>query len=197
MRMGSLYSDEGWLPEEAEICDLSRLEGTCCYCDPQSEAAIRKAIAALPLRALHWIDSGDYHYLTELWMRRLTRPARLVLIDNHPDDQEPAFGGEILSCGGWVAHARRTNKMLDDSSDLLYISIDLDILSPEFARTNWNQGTATLPELLEQLARLTEGKEIAGVDICGGITSAQGGTAEDFTINRRTRETLLSFFKEV
>lgn len=195
--MGSLFSDENWTPDGAIECDLRHLEGTCCYCDSQAESEIEKAIAPLPLRALHWIDSGDYHYLTELWMRKLTSPARLVLYDNHPDDQEPAFGAGILSCGGWVAHSERTNPMLDKESDLLYISIDLDVLSHKSARTNWNQGEMSLPELIDKLSREIDGKEIAGVDICGGITAAKGGTDEDFEINRRTRDALWSFFKVI
>ena len=197
MHMSSLFSDEEWSPEGADHLDLTRLEGTRCYCDPAAEAAICQAIAGLPLRAVHWIDSGDYHYLSELWARKLSSPARLVLFDNHPDDQEPAFGADLLSCGGWVAHARRTNPLLDDSSGLLYISIDIDCLSRDYARTDWSQGETTLPQLLQQLDEVRRGHELAGVDICGGITLSQGGTAEDFAVNRRTRNALLEYFREV
>lgn len=46
--------------------------------------------------------SGDYHYLTALWLRRLTRPVTVVCFDNHPDWdlRPPRFG-----CGGWVNRA--------------------------------------------------------------------------------------------
>jgi hypothetical protein len=76
----------------------------------------------------------------------------------------------------------------------LYISIDLDWLSQDFARTNWNQGIGTLDGLMEILREAVAGNRIAGVDICGGITSAQGGKAEDFAVNRRTRDALQLFF---
>lgn len=193
--MSSVFFDEGWSPEDALELDLRQLEGTSCYCDKEAEAAIEEAFKALPLRALHWIDGGDFHYLSELWMRKLKESAKLLLIDNHPDDQEPSFGGDILSCGGWVAHAKRTNPMIRDTSDLLYVSIDLDWLSTDYARTNWNQGTASIRDLTDLLDRELAGKRIAGVDICGGISSAQGGKAEDFAINRRTRSILLDYFK--
>ena len=197
IKMSSLYADEGWSPEGVPVCDLRHLDGTCCYCDRESEAAICKELDKHPLRAVHWIDGGDFHYLSELWLRRLEEPAQLLLFDNHPDDQEPAFGADILSCGGWVAHARKSNPLLVPESGNIYLSIDLDYLSPEYARTNWNQGDATLQELLDRTEAALEGKKLLGVDICGGITSAQGGKAEDFAINRRTRDILLKYFKAI
>ena len=195
VHMSSLFFDEGWSPEGAIHCDFSEMEGTVCYCDKNAEEQIEERFKTLPLNAIHWIDGGDFHYLTEIWMRRMKEPFSLILIDNHPDDQKPAFGGEILSCGGWVAHSRRTNPLLTDNSDTVYLSIDLDYLNTDYARTNWNQGTATLQELLDMLDTLLYGKKLAGVDICGGITSQQGGTPEDFAINRRTRTALLDYFE--
>jgi arginase family enzyme len=46
--------------------------------------------------------SGDFHYLTALWIRRLGRPVDVVSFDNHPDwDVRPPRWG----CGGWVNRA--------------------------------------------------------------------------------------------
>ena len=194
VHMSSLFSDEGWSPEGAIHIDLQHLEGTCCYCDTASEHAIEDVFKSLPMKAIHWIDGGDYHYLSDIFMRRLESPAKLVLFDNHPDDQEPAFGNNILSCGGWVAHSRQCNQMLQDNADSVWLSIDLDYLSRDYARTNWNQGDATLQELLDTIIAATEGKTVAAVDICGGITTAQGGCAEDFEINLKTRQALQDFF---
>ena len=43
--------------------------------------------------------SGDFHYLTALWVRRVAEPITLVSFDNHPDwDVRPPKWG----CGGWV-----------------------------------------------------------------------------------------------
>ena len=193
--MSSLFSDEGWSPEGAVSVDLRHLEGTTCYCDASAEREIIKALGTLPLNALHWIDGGDFHYLSDIWMRRLDHPVKLVLFDNHPDDQEPAFDGKMLSCGGWVAHSRRFNPMLKDDADDVWLSIDLDYLSRDYARTNWNQGDASLEDLLQRISAAIEGKCLAGVDICGGITSAQGACAEDYAINLRTRKALEDFFR--
>jgi arginase family enzyme len=46
--------------------------------------------------------SGDFHYLTALWVRRVAEPVTLVSFDNHPDwDVRPPKWG----CGGWVNRA--------------------------------------------------------------------------------------------
>jgi arginase family enzyme len=46
--------------------------------------------------------SGDFHYLTGLFLRRLNQPCVLVSFDNHPDwDIRPPRWG----CGGWINRA--------------------------------------------------------------------------------------------
>ena len=43
--------------------------------------------------------SGDFHYLTALWLRRIQQTLTLVCFDNHPDwDMRPPH----WSCGGWI-----------------------------------------------------------------------------------------------
>lgn len=196
MHMGSLFADESWSPEGAVHLDFTSLEGTSCYLDPEAAKTIFEAIKDQPLRALHWIDSGDYHYLTALWLDMLERPAELLLLDHHPDDQAPAFGDGLLSCGGWVDYVRRHNPLLQQGAQEVYLSIDLDYLSRDFARTDWDQGDATLDGLFGDIRKGLAGRTLAGVDICGGISSGKGGTAEDYAVNRRTREALLDFFKD-
>lgn len=46
--------------------------------------------------------SGDFHYLTALWLRRVREPVTVVSFDNHPDwDVRPPR----WACGGWVNRA--------------------------------------------------------------------------------------------
>jgi len=46
--------------------------------------------------------SGDFHHLSGLWIRRLTKPFVLVSLDNHPDwDVRPPYWG----CGAWINRA--------------------------------------------------------------------------------------------
>jgi arginase family enzyme len=49
----------------------------------------------------------------------------------------------------------------------VWITVDKDILSPEEAVTNWDQGALPLDRLVEAISRLTAAFEIVGADICG------------------------------
>ena len=216
--------------------DCSDIGGTVCYCDPDAEEEILRRIATRRVESLHWIDSGDYHHVSALWLSRMAVPFDLLLLDNHPDMQEPSFGG-ILSCGGWVRESllrypllrnvtiAGTDPTLSEECDgfgdrmkvfdrdflsengtasllstilkgnlPLYISIDKDVLSEEFARTDWSQGDMTLETLLSILEESIRGREIAGIDICGELPSHKGGNAEDLRINSVTDSALYQFF---
>ena len=91
--------------------DCTELEGTDCYCDTEAEKQLKEMMNDLPLHGIHWLDSGDYHYLSKLWTDRIEEPFTLVVLDHHPDMQRPMFG-ELLSCGSWVRAALEQNDML-------------------------------------------------------------------------------------
>jgi len=231
----------------AVVRDLSALEGTNCYCDGAAAAEIRSAIAELPAAALHWDDTGDYHYLSRFWLEKVAAemgddPFALVLFDHHPDMQEPAFG-QVLSCGGWARDAfqgipnltqvlmvgvnpdleleildlvfdgvlavtsedlRHTGDGL--SADVLemfsllepripiYVSVDLDVLTTEYARTDWDQGRMTLAQLEAAVLRATAGHRLLGADVCGGLTRAKGASDSDMEINLKTSKALEKLF---
>lgn len=232
---------------DAETVNLSGLEGTNCYCDEAAAAAIRSALADLPAAALHWNDTGDYHYLTRFWLEKAAadnggEPFALVLFDHHPDMQEPAFGS-VLSCGGWARDAFRdipgleqvllvginpdleleildlvfdgvlavTSDDLRHTGDALsgevlemfsllepkvpvYISIDKDVLTKDFARTDWDQGCMTLPQLEAAVRRAAAGHRLLGADVCGGLTRAKGATDADVAVNLSTDIALEKLF---
>ena len=205
-----IYPEEGFCPEGSVMLDFRTLPGTECYCDPDAQRAIRERLAPLPARALHWIDGGDYHYLSQLWMEKLDTPFTLVLFDHHRDDQPGAFGGDLLSCGSWVAASMRDNpfhratrwiQAAGDSIEPLdgpvYLSVDKDVLSNEYARTNWDQGTMTLAELKDCIKRIAERAPILGIDVCGGLSVSKGARPEDLALNRSADEDLQAFFGEL
>ncbi len=187
------YEAEGFhTPQTVSLRDV---EGTCCYCDPVSSYIIRSRIAPYGYDGIHWIDGGDYHYASLFFLEMIPRRFSLLLYDNHSDDGEGAFGGTILSCGNWVRYAQKLPKWREDSPDIpVYISIDKDILSTDYARTNWDQGKMTLDELCERIKDVASRRKILGVDICGEIAPHQGATYEDLQINRRTNEVLRELF---
>ena len=94
--------------------DCKDLKGVDCYCDEEAIAEINKRTENYPTAGIHFIDSGNYHYMTRLWLTRMDQPFCLLVYDNHTDMQPPAFGG-ILSCGGWIAAA------LEELENLKYV----------------------------------------------------------------------------
>lgn len=105
MNFSGIYKNQSFYKDHAEKeifwTELSDLSGCNCYCDAEASDRIRKEIQAFTGKGLHFIDSGNYHYMTRLWLEKLQIPFRLLVFDNHTDMQPPAFGG-LLSCGGWI-----------------------------------------------------------------------------------------------
>lgn len=189
--------------------DFSWMEGTNCYCSAESAAAIRRAISDMPIQSVHMIGTGDYHYISLFWAERVSAPFTFLLYDNHPDDQPDAFGAGMITCGSWMKDVRDLDlckgtiwvdgmgSMTENGvcRDLpIYISIDLDILSKAYARTDWDQGEVTLEWLISSLAGMCRDRRIIGVDICGGLTIQKGASAEDLAINAGTVKALSDFF---
>lgn len=88
--------------------DCRDINGVDCYCDERGRNELHRRLAAYPAKALHFIDSGDFHYLTEYWVSRLDEPFSLIVFDHHPDMQEPQWEG-VVSCGGWVTDVLEKN----------------------------------------------------------------------------------------
>lgn len=206
------YREQGflaWARQQAAggflLADCTDVEGCTCYCDAPAAREIEARLPAV-LPPVRWLDSGDYHYMSHLLALRETEPFHLVLLDHHPDNQEPAFGG-VLSCGSWVKAMQEENPLVRSVLTIgpegcpetlpegwleqrrgarVYVSLDKDILGREWARTDWSQGTHTLEQVKQMLTRIMEGTQVAAMDICGEISPSKGGTPEDLRINRET-----------
>ncbi|MCF0128182.1 MAG: hypothetical protein HUJ70_06400 [Pseudobutyrivibrio sp.] len=213
--MSNAYENQPFVEEldSCRILDFRQLESTKCYCDEESSSILQNKLKTIGFNGIHFIDSGNYHYLTLFFLEQIKEDFNLLLVDHHPDDQPPGFG-DILSCGGWVLKAKETltclNKVfsfgIKDSPQKsiadfmkeipnglpLYISIDKDALSKEFAITDWDQGNLTLPQLLDLLEAACESRRILGVDVCGD-TCEESHEASD--INSSTNSILFDFFE--
>lgn len=91
--------------------DCTQIASTDCYCDDEAVNAIRGLIADAGITSacgIHFIDGGNYHYMSKIWTDMVQEPFSLVVFDHHPDMQAPRFGG-ILSCGGWVLEVLKNN----------------------------------------------------------------------------------------
>ena len=211
-RQQQFYLEQKEIQENISWVEVQDLPGSNCYCDDDAIIKIQNKIKEYGPQGLHFLDSGNYHYMSRIWMEKIDRPFRLVVFDNHTDMQLPAFGG-ILSCGGWIAASFNELPMLKEviligpdqeaydqveeefkgrvrflsreilkdmekketeaflksiEPDLpLYVSIDKDVLSGEYASTTWSQGDMEAGELIDYLELLMREQEIIGVDICG------------------------------
>ena len=83
MNFTNVYKEEAFARHSPDFAwiDCTHLSGTDCYCDAEGAAAIRRLIAAYPPEGIHFIDSGDYHYLTKFWTDKITEPFSLIVFD--------------------------------------------------------------------------------------------------------------------
>lgn len=234
--------------EERVLCsphfqwiDCTHLHGVDCYCDSDGEKQLKKMIEDFSPEGIHWIDSGNYHYLTKFWTDKINKPFSLIVFDHHPDMQPPLFDN-LLSCGCWVRTMLDTNPWLRNvcligASDRLksetagygkrllfyseqtlqhaeawhlfsrfylnepvYISVDKDVLSPDYATTNWDQGSLTLLELKHLLGIILQHEQVIGVDVCGEAPQAMNLFLDGLEAekkNERTNEELLALLAKM
>jgi hypothetical protein len=97
--------DGAWSLEAVEtdrILDFRAWGPKLRYCTPTTVIgsffeAVRDQLTPFTL-----YGSGDFHHLTALWLRPISRPFILVSFDNHPDwDTRPPR----WSCGTWISRA--------------------------------------------------------------------------------------------
>ena len=84
------------------------------------------------------------------------------------------------------------------SSYPLYISIDKDALSTDYAATNWDQGSLSLEHMKAIIEALAKDNKIIGVDICGERARDFAGderhsVQEADTLNDLTNRKLVEF----
>lgn len=189
--IAGVYGPQGlasWMEEAGipyEDAGLEGIEGTHCYCDEEAEKTITNALEKADAN-VRFLGSGDYHYLSCLLAQNIKEPFSLLLMDNHPDNQPPALGN-VLSCGGWVNDLRERCPALVDvltvgpegcprdipegwleSRRNVYVSLDKDMMLPQYAVTGWTQGTYTREDVKRMLGRVfASGANVLAVDICG------------------------------
>ena len=238
MNFSGIYETECFYesyPQENILwLDFREIPGTNCYCDEEGEKGLMEKMEPFGPEGIHFLDSGNYHYVTKLWLDLVKEPFDLLVLDHHTDLQQPAFG-DILSCGGWIRKVLEQNPYLNHvflagppqeavkEAELelpeklwsrvtwipeealgqngkygslgfpVYISVDKDILSPGFARTNWDQGQAGIRETVDFIRGFLKGRRMIGADICGeNPEGAEGPQAEEERqVNDRTNRLLL------
>ncbi len=116
------------------LVDASDITGTDCYCDDLALKQLTKMLADISVYGIHYIDGGNYHYLSKIFTDKLNQTFDLVVFDHHHDMQPPLFG-QILSCGGWIKEVRDNNTFLNQ---VIIIGVQ-DELITEDIRTQYTQ----------------------------------------------------------
>lgn len=112
MNFSNIYKKENFYKNEnINWIDCSHVNGTNCYCDEHAERTIKELIKDIEVEGIHFIDSGNYHYVSEFWMDKINENFNLVVFDHHSDMQKPMFG-DILSCGSWIMNCLDKNRYL-------------------------------------------------------------------------------------
>lgn len=91
------------------ILDFTTLSGTTGFCDDAAADEIRRRIADFPARGLHFLDNGNFHYLTRFWCEKISEDFALVVYDHHVDLRKPVFPG-LMSCGSWIRDVLLQNR---------------------------------------------------------------------------------------
>lgn len=113
MNMQGIYEYMDFYKEYEYIMnDCTKLEGTNCYCDDMAREELTDIIKD-DNSLIRYSDSGNYHYLTAIYLSKVTTPFSLIVFDHHPDMQLTAFFS-ILSCGGWILDVLDNNKYLKE-----------------------------------------------------------------------------------
>ena len=135
MNFSGIYKEQNFYKDHSDEkifwTELNHLSGCNCYCDAEASEQIRREIQKYTGNGIHFIDSGNYHYMTRLWLEKLQVPFRLLVFDNHTDMQPPAFGG-LLSCGGWIAASLEELPLLQEviligPDEEAYAQVDPDL----------------------------------------------------------------------
>ena len=230
--------------DNTDWIDCSDISGTNMYCTDEAAEEINKRLREYSPNGVHFIDSGNYHYMTEFFVDKLDCKFSLVLFDYHNDMQVPMIHS-FTSCGDWAREVLENNENLEQliligpsqknindieglpkdkfdklvcislqdlekhvteekleliKNDIpLYVSIDKDVLSRHYAKTNWSQGGMSVELLKRILKRFLVEHEIIGADICGEQSPYEPMPEffEDREINKKTNKSLYKFLTKV
>ncbi len=86
MNFTHVYEQESFTKNKKFVwIDCTDITGTDCYCDKDAMRILKERIATFPPEGIHFIDSGNHHYMSKLWTDKITSPFSLVVFDHHPD----------------------------------------------------------------------------------------------------------------
>lgn len=108
-----VYQEEHFTNKEyIQYLDMSDIESCTMYCSESAEKEIRQRLEPYGPGGIHFLDNGNYHYVSGFFMEKIQEPFVLVMFDHHSDMQKPMIH-DMITCGSWVAHAALRQPMLE------------------------------------------------------------------------------------
>ena len=105
---GAYENQDLYTNPDFRVIECKDIEGTNGYCDDAAADMIRERFRDASVKGVHFIDAGNYHYLSKFMVERIDEPFTLVVFDHHSDMKESEFFG-LLSCGSWILDVVNTN----------------------------------------------------------------------------------------
>lgn len=113
LNFSNIYKEEKFYKDvNATWIDCSNICGADCFCDGEAAQIIRQRIKDVSPHGLHFIDSGNYHYISKFFTDKIHEKFSIVVFDHHPDMQ-PTLFDQLLTCGDWVKSVLDTNKFVE------------------------------------------------------------------------------------
>lgn len=106
-----IYQNVNLEGQDIRYIDCRDISGTDMYCTDEAENEIKKRILPFGPSGIHFLDSGNYHYVTKFFVEQIHYPFSLVLFDYHNDMQLPMIH-DLTSCGSWAGDILRNNNLL-------------------------------------------------------------------------------------
>ncbi len=107
----NIYKEETFYKKNNfKFIDLSNISSTRYILSNEGYLNIKKYFTNNELNGIHFIDSGDYHYLTKLFCDLINYDFCLIVFDHHSDMKDDDFNN-YLTCGNWINHVKN-NKYL-------------------------------------------------------------------------------------
>lgn len=94
------------LQHRHEDLDFRQMQHVNLFCEDDSLVLLKHQLRRRRQKGITFIGSGNYHYMSFLLLKEMTKPFTLVLFDNHPDlGMNQNQDESLLSCGSWVSYA--------------------------------------------------------------------------------------------
>lgn len=141
------------------------------------------------------------------WVKIAMRRGKVkkcIIVGVNPKDEAftgSSEGDRVAFFPENIPHEKKVSGVMEELlkfPDPVYISIDKDVLAPEEAFTNWDQGSMTLDEVIDFLKIIKRAKNIVGADICGEWPVPPDEifhTSEDFKRVKINQQTNLKILK--